>query len=105
HHEDQRAQQRAGEEGAGQRATVAQVLAHLLQEHGEHGAGAAHFRWDGTHAARPSSLPMIFTKASSRLVSPVCALRASGVSSATTRPRAITTMRSHSAATSCMMWL
>ena len=36
---------------------------------------------------------------------PVCARSSSGVPSATTRPRAITTMRSQSAATSCMTWL
>src|SRR5581483_1299110 len=95
HHEHDRPEQRRVDQRAHHRALVAQVLANLFPPDGE----------CRVHAASPSSDPMIFTKASSRLISPVCARSASGVSSATTRPRAITTMRSHSAATSCMMWL
>src|SRR6185437_2545311 len=98
-------QQRPGKEGADQGAAVAQVLLHLLEEHGEDGVPALLRGSCRVHAARPSSLPMIFTKASSRFDSPVCARSASGDSSATTRPCAITTMRSQSAPTSCMMWL
>ena len=50
-------------------------------------------------------MPIAFTNASSRLVQPVAARSSSGVPSAATRPRAMTTIRSQSCATSCMMWL
>src|SRR6185437_5638513 len=95
HHEHDRTDQGTIDQGAEQRALVAQILADFLPEDGD----------GGFHAASPSSLPINFTNASSRLASPVCARSASGVSSATTLPLAITTMRSHSMATSCMMWL
>ena len=55
--------------------------------------------------AGPLPIRSVCTKASSRFDSPVCARSSSAVPCATTRPCAITTMRSHSAATSCMMWL
>src|SRR6185369_10131640 len=94
-HEDQRREQRPGDQGVDHGAAVAQVFAHFLEEHDQR----------GFHAASPSSVPISLTNASSRLASPVCARSTSGASSATTLPLAITTMRSHSAATSCMMWL
>ena len=57
------------------------------------------------HANNPSSLPISFTKASSRLSSPVAASTSCGVPANTARPLLMITIRSHNAATSCMMWL
>src|SRR5690606_27561936 len=97
HHEGEqhRPQQRPHHQGIGDGLAVAQVLHDLFQEYGQ----------GGLHAISPSSLPIALTKASSRLLSPVCARSWSALPSATTRPWAMITMWSHSAATSCMMWL
>src|SRR5690606_7687027 len=95
HREQDRAQQRAHHQGVHHGLAVAQVLHDLLHENGQ----------AGLHAISPSSLPIALTKASSRLLSPVCARSWSALPSATTRPRAMITMWSQSAATSCMMWL
>src|SRR5690606_28318786 len=99
---DRRVQQRTHQQGQRQRATVAGEVAQLL-------AGdrpqLAEECVAGAHACRPSSVPIALTKASSRLVSPNRSRSSSAVPEATTWPLAMMTMRSHSAATSCMMWL
>src|SRR5690606_1925254 len=93
--DQQRRQDRPHQQAEQQRLAVAdEFLEFLLPDDGER-----------LHACSPSSVPMSWTNASSRLSRPVCARSASALPSATTRPCAITTMRSHSAATSCMMWL
>src|SRR5690606_17850893 len=58
---------------------------------------------DGLHAALAS--PVRLTNTFSRSLSPVVARSSSGVPIAFTSPPAMTTIRSHKAATSCMMWL
>src|SRR3546814_1057126 len=93
--QQRRHQQRPHHQRQHQRAAVARELAQFLEAN----------RPQRTHACSPSSEPISVTKASSRLSWPVCARSSSAVPCAATRPLAITTMRSHSAATSCMMWL
>src|SRR5690606_13602439 len=93
--DQQRRQDRPHQQAEHQRLAVADEFPEfLLPDDGER-----------LHACSPSSVPMSWTNASSRLSWPVCARSASALPSATTRPCAITTMRSQSAATSCMMWL
>src|SRR5205085_12440844 len=90
--EQQRHHERPPQQRVHHRAAVAQVLAALLEEHQR--------RRTGFHAASPSAEPIALTNASSSWASPVCARSSSGVPAATTRPRATTTMWSHSAPTS-----
>src|SRR5208282_904144 len=94
--EQQRSEQRAQDQRVEQHALVAQALAALLQIDRQRRA----------HASSPiAAAPMILTNASSRLCSPACSRSACGLPSATTRPPPMITMRSHIAATSCMMWV
>ena len=91
--EDQRHRERHDDERHEQHAPVAQRIREFLAEH----------RPERPHASNPSPEPITLTNASSRFDVPACSRKASGVPSATTLPRATTTMRSQSAATSCMM--
>ncbi|EAU64292.1 200 kDa antigen p200, putative [Stigmatella aurantiaca DW4/3-1] len=95
HRGHERPEQRPHER-ARHRAPVPEVVLQLLAEdRGE----------EPLHCINPWSVPMAEMKASSRLSLPVRARSSSGVPSATTRPRATTTMRSHRAVTSCITWL
>src|SRR5690606_37301084 len=94
HGEDERREQDAEEEGGQDHAMIANVLEHLLAEHGRDGA---------RHSARSASAAR--TNASSRSAAPVCSRISSGVPLTTTRPPEMMTMSSQSAETSCITWL
>src|SRR5690606_29854066 len=90
-----RTQQRTHQQRDHHRAAIAEQVEQFLLQYSP----------AGIHANSPSSDPIALTKASSRLSWPVCWRSSSGEPWATTRPLATITMRSHRAATSCMMWL
>src|SRR5690625_1045655 len=89
---DDGADQGADHQGVQNDPAVAKVVEQLFEEYGH-------------HASSPSAEQISVTNASSRMLLPLRASRSSAVPSAATRPSEIMTMRSHRAATSCMMWV
>src|SRR5438045_5046288 len=132
HH--QRARERRAQDGEKRGAAIAKSIGQLLADDGEDLGKhriSPRFVWErrprrelqrifsrrgrcshtgaflihALHASNPSSVPSNFTNASSSDVCPLTRSISSGVPSATMRPCPMITIRSHSAATSCMMWL
>lgn len=83
--DQQRVQQWPEQQGQRQRTAVARQVTQLLAHHLHQGRHHA-------HACRPSSLPISFTNASSRLDSPDCARSSSALPAAITVPLAMITM-------------
>ena len=90
--EEQRSEQRSEQQRGEQRAPVAEILLDLLGKHGQQRA----------HQTSSASSPSTFRNASSSEAAPRRERRASGVPSASTRPRPMMITRSHRAATSCI---